>query len=71
MKENPKEEILKLKDGECWIWPESDYGRAEIWRINEMMFVFNIPMYGGVPYYHDAYRVVDVDNLIKEIESWT
>jgi hypothetical protein len=30
MEFQPKEEISKLKDGECWIWPESDYGKAEI-----------------------------------------
>ncbi len=33
MKIETRKEILKLKDGESWIWPESDYGKAEIWII--------------------------------------
>ena len=40
---NIKEEILKLKHGEKFIIPESDYGKAEIWFINDIYVLFEIP----------------------------
>jgi len=67
----PKEEILKLKDGECWIWPESDYGKAEIWYKNETYFLFEIPTFGGEPYFLAYYTIATIPSLIKTVESWT
>ena len=46
---NEYDEIIKLKDGQCWTWPESDYGLAEIWLKNSTYFLFDIPLYGGEP----------------------
>ncbi|MEK9207489.1 MAG: hypothetical protein AAB922_03340 [Patescibacteria group bacterium] len=66
-----KEEIEKLKDGECYIVPESDYGKAEIWLKNEMYFLFEIPTFGGQPRYVDNYIRRHIDIMIKKIESWT
>ena len=66
-----KEEILKLKDGESWIWPESDYGAAEIWYKNDFYFLFEIPTFGGEPRFSKAYHPFDIDKLIKEVQSWT
>ena len=66
-----KQEILKLKDGESWIWPESDYGKAEIWYKNKTYFLFEIPMYGGEPSLVDNYTVSTLDYLIKTVELWT
>ncbi len=68
---NPKEEILKLKDGECWVWPESDYGKAEVWKINNVYILFEIPMYGGEPRFNNKYRLEYINEMIKEIKSWT
>lgn len=64
-----KEYIEAMKDGEEFIWPMSDYGKAEIWRKNGMFFIFSIPMYGGVPCFEIALR--SVDSVIKTVESWT
>ena len=66
-----KEEILNLKDGECWIWPESDYGKAEIWYKNKTYFLFEIPMFGGQPLFVDSFTIATIINLIKTVESWT
>lgn len=54
-----KEHIEALKDGESFIWPESDYGKAEIWRKNETFLVFSIPMFGGIPAFEKALKRVD------------
>ena len=68
---NAKEEILKLKNGQCWIWPESDYGRAEIWLINDVYFLFEIPSFGGKPMYNDYFFKESLDALIVIVNSWT
>ena len=67
----PRKEIEKLKNGECWVWPESDYGKAEIWKINDTYFAFSIPMYGGQPQFEDAFTPKMVEGMIKLIENWT
>lgn len=67
----PKEKILALKDGDCYLWPESDYGKAEIWRKNNVYILFEIPMFGGEPIYDSTYLFDRVDQLIKTVESWT
>jgi hypothetical protein len=69
--EKVKVEIIKLKQGECYIWPKSDYGLAEIWKINDYYFVFEIPEFGGNPYYSSMFIKDDVEYLIKHILSWT
>lgn len=66
-----KEQILKLKDGECYIVPESDYGRAEIWLKNDTFFLFAIPIFGGQPEFINSYSYSEIDDLIKQYESWT
>ena len=66
-----KDEILKLKDGECYTIPESDYGKAEIWLKNEVYFLFEIPMFGGLPSYSGAFSKRKIDELIQMVGSWT
>lgn len=65
------EEILKLKSGDWYIVPESDYGKAEIWRLNDVYCLFEIPMYGGNPRFFKVYSKHRIDEMIKEINSWT
>ncbi|MFA5300884.1 MAG: hypothetical protein WC389_22055 [Lutibacter sp.] len=67
---NIKNEILKLKHGEKFIEPESDYGRAEIWCINDVYVVFEIPYLGGEPHYRDVYHKKNIDSLIHNISTW-
>jgi len=68
---NYKEKILALKDGERYFWPESDYGKAEIWLKNSVYFLFEIPIFGGEPMYSRTFRIDELDRLIKTVESWT
>lgn len=70
-KETDKDKILALQDGECYIVPESDYGRAEIWFKNSSYLLFEIPMYGGEPSFVCAYGKHMIDEMIKHYESWT
>lgn len=66
-----KDEILKLQNGQRYIVPEGDYGRAEIWLINDFYFVFEIPMYGGKPVYYNHYYQSKIAEMIKEIDGLT
>ncbi|MHB8871876.1 MAG: hypothetical protein ACYC5G_05480 [Candidatus Doudnabacteria bacterium] len=66
-----EEEILRLKDGECFIVPESDYGKAEVWLKNKTYFLFEIPIYGGEPQFHSDYRKNNIQKMIMEYNSWT
>jgi hypothetical protein len=64
-------EIEKLKEGQSWIWPESDYGRAEIWLMNGVYFLFSIPMYGGCPVYEGSYKGKEsIDELVAIVDKW-
>jgi len=65
-----KDKILELKDGECYVVPESDYGLAEIWLKNGTYFLFSIPMFGGDPQFEKSFGKNNIDDLIKEYESW-
>jgi len=68
---NPKQEILKLKDGESWIWSEFDSGGAEIWLKFGVYFLFEIPQYGGDPVFADYFPKHRIDALIDKVNSWT
>lgn len=68
---NAKQEILKLKNNESWTWPESDYGKAEIWLMHGMYFLFEIPSFGGEPRYVDTYIATTLPDLIATVEKWT
>lgn len=65
-----KGKIIALKDGEVWIVPESDYGKAEIWLKHETYFLFEIPAFGGQPSFFKAYRS-HIDEMINDYNSWT
>ncbi len=66
-----KEQILELYEGESYIVPESDYGKAEVFLKHGMYFLFSIPMYGGLPVFVKAYTGDSIEDLIREYESWT
>ena len=68
---NAKQEILKLKDGEVWVWPESDYGKAEIWFKNDIYFLFEIPTFGGKPIWIGAYLREKLPFLLATVERWS
>ncbi len=68
---NNEEKILKLNHGDKYIIPESDYGKAEVWFINNAYILFEIPLFGGEPIYYDTYSKEEIETLIKEVESWT
>ena len=70
-KRSDLEEIRGLNHGEYYIIPESDYGRAEVWNINDMLFLFEIPMFGGIPIFKRAFPMLLAEELIKLTNSWT
>jgi hypothetical protein len=64
--------VEALHDGEGWTYPESDYGKAEIWLKNGTYFLFGIPEYGGQPHYVTKTNYKNnIDDLIRMIELWT
>lgn len=66
-----KEKILKLQHGEMYTVPESDYGKAEIYRIWDFYILFQIPTFGGTPTFSNVYPIRKIDKLVAEINSWT
>lgn len=66
-----KPDIEKLKSGESYIVPESDYGKAQVWKVINMLILFEIPFLGGEPIYIASFHKDNIDKLIAEIESWT
>ena len=69
---NIANEIKAIQDGQCWIWPESDYGKAEIWMINDVFFLFEIPTFGGQLVYVKNYNGIGhIGELIAAVRSWT
>jgi len=66
-----KEHILNLNNLECYIVPKSDYGKAEIYLINETYFLFSIPEFGGNPVFEKAFNEHNIDEMIALYESWT
>lgn len=66
-------EIEKLQNGQSYIIPESDYGKAEVWMINDYWLVFSIPNYGGDPQFERAYssRLFSAERIVQDIYSWT
>lgn len=65
-----REKISNLKNGEKYIVGESDYGKAEIWLINDIYVLFSIPLYGGKPQYEQIFQKAKIDFMIQYYESW-
>ena len=66
---NPKKEIETLKHGEFWTWPESDYGKAETYKLHGIYLLFEIPLFGGELLFHSSFS--NVIDLVTVVESWT
>lgn len=64
-------EIEKLNSGESYVIPESDYGKAEVWRLNNMYILFSIPMYGGEPTFEGCFGTHRLDDLLSKVYYWT
>lgn len=71
-----KEKLMSLKNGEKYIIPESDYGKAEIWYIHDCYFIFTIPMYGGKPAFETVVQGYEnkeqqMKKVLDIINNWT
>jgi len=66
-----KKKILELKDGEVFVWSESDYGKAEVWLKCNTYFLFEIPTFGGEPLYNSSYIRDNISHLIATVEKWS
>ncbi len=64
-----QQDLISLHEGDTWIWPESDYGLAEVHKINNKYKVFAIPTFGGEPYLHGVYD--NAREVIEEVGGWT
>ena len=66
-----KTQLEKLSHGETYTLPESDYGKAEIYRLHDRYILFEIPMFGGHPQYAGTFHINQIDKIITIIDSWT
>lgn len=53
----------------CLNWSES--GGAMIVRVWDVYVLHEVPAYGGEPSYHRTYHIDELDELVKEIDTWT
>lgn len=63
--------IQGLRNGEMYVITESDYGKAEVWRINDYLLLFSIPIYGGAPVFEASFTILSIDELLDLVNSWT
>ena len=63
--------IAELKNGENYIISLGEESGAEIWKINSIFILFEIPMYGGNPVYSDTYPLYRLEEMVKKVYSWT
>lgn len=73
---NEKEkDILKVKSldpfgGNCKIfWHEESGG--DVYRIWDMFFLFEIPLYGGEGRYSGAFQMDEIEKLVDIAHTWT
>lgn len=69
--EQLKAKILQLNHGGLYVVTESDYGKCEIWKINSVYVLFEIPFMDGPPIYSGTYHDRQVNEMIEKINSWT
>ena len=65
-----KEQISNLKNNQSVIIGGGE-GSAEIWRQNDMYFLFEIPNFGGMPNFTKAFALWDINAIINTVNSWT
>jgi hypothetical protein len=68
---NEKEEILNMEEGKPYYFNMCNGGGAEIWKINGLYFLFEVPLFGGMPRYYTCYGITAIDEMIKTYKSWT
>jgi hypothetical protein len=71
MYNNIYKEIEQLEDGKYFYWPLLEEAGAEIWKINNRYFVFEIPQYGGEPRYSFNVGSNNIKEIIEKVEKWT
>jgi hypothetical protein len=70
-KEEIKEKLLKLKNGEHLYFNMFQDGGAVAYKCNGYLMLFSIPLYGGCEAFEGAYMIGDAERLIDEALSWT
>jgi len=66
---NILEHIKLLKNGQHYMVPESDYGKAYIHKLHDIFIVFEIPIYGGNPSF--SFATTSAIEVVETIEAWT
>ncbi len=61
-----KKKIESLSNG-SWVL----VGGAEVWRINDVYFLFEIKLLAEKTMYSGVFALDSVDKMVKVIESWT
>ena len=64
-------DVQNLKDGEtCYVFFFEE-GGGEVTKVNNMLILFEIPQYGGIPQYAASYHERDAGELVSEVYTWT
>jgi hypothetical protein len=49
----------------------SEEGGGDVYRLEEMLFLFSIPQYGGKSRYENCFHRDDAEKLVALARSWT
>ena len=66
-----KEKIQNMKEGETIYLNMFNDGGVQIHMYNHEYQLYEIPLYGGHPQFYNIYEPKNIDNMIKEYQSWT
>jgi len=68
--EDDRIKILNMLEGKSYYFNFSEGGGAEIYKINNLYFLFEVPIYGGLPQYNGKYNITEIDKMIEAYKSW-
>ena len=63
--------IQSLKEGETYTIPESDYGKADVEYRGGLYYFYEIPQFGGEPYFFGKCNLQGLKDMIEEIYNLT
>lgn len=65
------QKVAKLRDGETTyiFWSEGGGGQVE--RVGDKLFVYDVPIYGGIPQLEGVYSIFDYRDVVDFCWTWT
>jgi len=63
--------LRTLKMGQSSYINWSEGGGGEVHRVNDVLVLFEVPLYGGNPQYTETYHIKEIHTLLDLAYTWT